>query len=150
MTFTIIHILLTFVGGLIVGLLLTHLFPNVQSQSSAIPIQPPVREPQTDIQQRPPPELLDDDQTRIQMRPIAIGSKPEPTPVEPVKAITLYTDDTSEEFTEDLPPEHFHTAPVLPNTVELEEITDEIPPEDVLGEDDTLPFRRPEWDKPQN
>ena len=141
MTFTLIHILLTFVGGFIVGLLFTRLFPNPSHPTQ--PIQQPVTVPQTDIQQRPPPELLDDDQTRIQMRPIAIGSKPEPTLVPP---ITIYTDDISEDFTEDLPLVQASTASAMTNQVELEEFTDEILPEDVLGEDDTLPFRRPGWD----
>ena len=148
MAFTVIHILLAFVGGLIVGILIPRLFPSHNHPTSAPP--QPLAEPQTDIRQRPPPELLDDDQTRVQMRPIAIGSKPEPTPVHSVPAMTVYTDDISEEFTEDLPSEVFHTAPVLPNIVEVDEVTDEIPAEDVLGADDTLPFRRPEWDKPKN
>ena len=90
-------------------------------------------------------ELLDDDETRIQMRPIAIGAKPEPTPTPEMEAqIDVYDDEISDEFTEDL--EVVEVLPTLPHA-DYDEITDDVDlGGDVLGKDDTMPFRRPEWD----
>lgn len=88
--------------------------------------------------------LVDDDQTRIQTRPnLAIAKAAKPTPPHgfytPKKEVTENTEDT--EDTEDLQLEVVNV---------LENMTDEIEIEDVLGNDDTLPFLNSKWERPQN
>lgn len=82
--------------------------------------------------------LYDDDQTRIQTRPnLAIAKAAKPTP--PHGFYTPNTEDT--EDTEDLQLEVVNV---------LEHMTDEIEIEDVLGNDDTLPFLNSKWERPRN
>ena len=80
----------------------------------------------------------DDEQTRIQTRPnLAIAKAAKPTP--PHGFYSPNTEDT--EDTEDLQIEVVNV---------LEHMTDEVEIEDVLGNDDTLPFMNSKWERPPN
>ena len=140
MNFTIVHIGIVFVVGYALGAIGMWVVFKIkaprESKESDIPLKmPPPKEHSTPD---PLDALYDDDQTRIQTRPnLAIAKAAKPTP--PHGFHTLDTEDT--EDTEDLQIEVVNV---------LEHMTDEVDNEDVLGNDDTLPFLNSKWERPKN
>lgn len=137
MTFTIVHIAIAFILGYAFGALgmwLVQRFrlDNSDTTGNEQPIEPPYD------------NLIQDDQTRIQIRRnISIAPAEHSIPPQPSVSASPVIEEDSED-TEDL---NFDTIEELDV---LENMTDELELEDVLATDDTLPFVKPKWDKPPN
>ena len=140
LNFTIVHIGIAFVLGYALGAIgMWVVFKIRSSEEYDESDMPLTTDPPEHFLHPDPLDAMDDDeQTRIQTRPnLAIAKAAKPTP--PHGFYSPNTEDT--EDTEDLQIEVVNV---------LEHMTDEVEIEDVLGNDDTLPFMNSKWERPPN
>jgi hypothetical protein len=147
LNFTIVHIGIAFVIGYTLGAIGMWVVFKVRSPRESIDSDTHrTTSPLDTLTPADPFEgLVDDDQTRIQTRPnLAIAKAAKPTPPHGFYTPNendIENDIENTEDTEDLQIEVVNV---------LEHMTDEIEVEDVLGNDDTLPFLNSKWERPQN
>ncbi len=165
MTFSIVHICVAFIVGYVFGALGMWLVQRLRSSTTRQDNEVPL--PTVDPTEQTYLGLIDDDRTRIQTRPnLAIDKAPtlnQPLDsaelsIERVEALSAPLTSTGSqpfeeiedsEDTEDLDLSEFGERPI--ETAELlADLTDDVDVEDILDNDDTLPFVRPKWKRPPN